>query len=399
MSAGMPWRTYQSRRSSHQYSYHWALSAGGTKNSISICSNSRVRKIQFCGVISLRNALPTWAMPNGGFLRVVVQHVGEVGEHALRRLRAEVGDGGGVLDRAGVGLEHQVELAGLGERAVLAAARAGVRIVELVEAEAVLAVGAVDERVGEVRQVAAGLPHLRRPEDGGVDQHDVVALLDHRPDPRVLDVAQHQRAERPVVVGAAEPAVDLRRRVHEPAPLAQVDDLIELGRRHRIRLRPSGLSGVPRSQLGLSRLAQQDRRRIDVPFRTGRNTHATVINRPEVLTLFTRQHGVAAVRQLERLGVSRKAVARHGAAGIARAGPPSASTSSPASRSTSSAPPWRCSSSPATPPSSAARPPAPSMACATCRATRSRSRSASPIGRTFRHPTTLVRTTWDEEGA
>ena len=46
-------------------------SAGGTKNSISICSNSRVRKIQFCGVISLRNALPTWAMPNGGFLRVV----------------------------------------------------------------------------------------------------------------------------------------------------------------------------------------------------------------------------------------------------------------------------------------------------------------------------------------
>ena len=67
----MPWRTYQSRRSAHQYSYHWALSAGGTKNSISICSNSRVRKIQFCGVISLRNDLPTWAMPNGGFLRVV----------------------------------------------------------------------------------------------------------------------------------------------------------------------------------------------------------------------------------------------------------------------------------------------------------------------------------------
>ncbi len=48
-----------------------SLSAGGTKNSISICSNSRVRKIQFCGVISLRKLLPTWAMPNGGFLRAV----------------------------------------------------------------------------------------------------------------------------------------------------------------------------------------------------------------------------------------------------------------------------------------------------------------------------------------
>ena len=133
-------------------------SAGGTKNSISICSNSRVRKMKFCGVISLRKLLPTWAMPNGGFLRDGLQHVGEVDEHALRRLRAQVGDGAGVLDRAGVGLEHQVELAGLGERAVLAAVRARVRVVELVEAEALLAVGAVDERVGEVGEVAAAPP-------------------------------------------------------------------------------------------------------------------------------------------------------------------------------------------------------------------------------------------------
>ena len=44
-------------------------SAGGTKYSISICSNSRVRKTKLPGVISLRNDLPTWAMPNGGFLR------------------------------------------------------------------------------------------------------------------------------------------------------------------------------------------------------------------------------------------------------------------------------------------------------------------------------------------
>ena len=56
-------------RCSIQYSCHFSASAGGTKNSISICSNSSVRKMKLPGVISLRNDLPIWAMPNGGFLR------------------------------------------------------------------------------------------------------------------------------------------------------------------------------------------------------------------------------------------------------------------------------------------------------------------------------------------
>src|SRR3954451_2666938 len=68
----MPCSTYQLKRSWHQYSYHLALSSGGTKYSISICSNSRVRKMKLPGVISLRNDLPICAMPNGGFLRAVV---------------------------------------------------------------------------------------------------------------------------------------------------------------------------------------------------------------------------------------------------------------------------------------------------------------------------------------
>ena len=68
-SGRRPRSSYQSRRACFQYSYHCRASAGGTKNSISICSNSRVRKMKLPGVISLRNDLPTWAMPNGGFLR------------------------------------------------------------------------------------------------------------------------------------------------------------------------------------------------------------------------------------------------------------------------------------------------------------------------------------------
>ena len=53
-------------------SCHSSSVPGSTKNSISICSNSRVRKMKLPGVISLRKLLPIWPMPNGGFLRVVV---------------------------------------------------------------------------------------------------------------------------------------------------------------------------------------------------------------------------------------------------------------------------------------------------------------------------------------
>ena len=45
---------------------------GSTKNSISICSNSRVRKMKLCGVISLRKLLPICAIPNGSFRRETV---------------------------------------------------------------------------------------------------------------------------------------------------------------------------------------------------------------------------------------------------------------------------------------------------------------------------------------
>ena len=43
----------------------------GTKNCISICSNSRIRKINWRATISLRNAFPICAMPKGIFMRPV----------------------------------------------------------------------------------------------------------------------------------------------------------------------------------------------------------------------------------------------------------------------------------------------------------------------------------------
>ena len=45
------------------------LASGRTKYCISICSNSRIRKTKLPGLISLRNDLPIWAIPNGSFLR------------------------------------------------------------------------------------------------------------------------------------------------------------------------------------------------------------------------------------------------------------------------------------------------------------------------------------------
>ena len=46
------------------------ISPGLTKYSISICSNSRVRKMKFPGVISLRNDFPICPIPNGSFFRM-----------------------------------------------------------------------------------------------------------------------------------------------------------------------------------------------------------------------------------------------------------------------------------------------------------------------------------------
>ena len=143
------------------------------------------------------------------------------------------------------------------------------------------------------------------PRIGGVDEHDVVALLHHRPDPGVLDVAQHQRPERPVVVGAAEAAVDLRRREHEPAPLGEVDDLIELGRRHGHPgygdpATNSGTAFAPPAARLLHRSADP------LPSSDRATPRKGVIDQPEILSLFGSQYGVATSSQLFALGMSRR---------------------------------------------------------------------------------------------
>ena len=170
--------------------------------------------------------------PERRLLARELQHVLEVDEDPLRRLRAQVGDRARLLHRADRRLEHQVEVARLRQVALLGFARVlgrfapALELLQVVGAVALPARPAVHQRVGEARQMARGLPHARVLQDRRVDRHDVVALGDHRAPPLVLDVRLEQHAVVAEVVRRADAAVDLRGGKHEAAPLAQRDDLL-----------------------------------------------------------------------------------------------------------------------------------------------------------------------------
>ncbi len=159
-----------------------------------------------------------------------LEHVLEVDEDALGGLGPQVDGGALVGDRTHVGLEHQVELARLGQ--VAAADRAlqlalRLRLAQVVLAEALLAFAqALHERVAEARQMARCLPDLRVHEDRGVEGHHVVALLQHRAPPLVLHVLLEQHAVVAVVVGRGQPSVDLGGLEDEAPALAEGDDLL-----------------------------------------------------------------------------------------------------------------------------------------------------------------------------
>ena len=202
------------------------------------------------GVISLRNDLPIWAMPNGGLRRDESHDVEEVEEDALRGLRAQVVQAGLVLDDAEEGLEQAGELARLGPLATGAAVGAddlGERdvvgvddvalagpllrdgLLEVVGAEPLVAREALDERVAERRDVARRNPGLPRQDDRGVQADDVVALDDHRLPPLPLDVVLQLHTERAVVPRRPGASVDLTARVHEASALAEAHDGVDGG--------------------------------------------------------------------------------------------------------------------------------------------------------------------------
>ena len=190
-------------------------------------------------MISLRNDLADLRDAERRLPPCKLQHVLEVDEDALSGLGPQVCLRRRIFHRADLRLEHEVELARLGEVALRELARplrrlpAALRVLEPVGPEAELARAAVDQRVAEPGDVSGRLPDRGIEDHGGVDRHDVVALLHHRPEPEGADVVLHQDAVVAVVVGRAEAAVDLRGREDEAPPAAERDDLVHGHLGHR----------------------------------------------------------------------------------------------------------------------------------------------------------------------
>ena len=172
-----------------------------------------------------------------------LQHVGEVGEDALGRLRAQVVQAGLVVDDAEEGLEQARELADLGPLAdlvrVLRVGDVGesvhrrmavlglVRLEEVVGAVALVGDERLGERVAEHLDVPGCLPDGRRQDDGRVESDHVAAAAHEGVPPLALDVLFQLDAEGAVVPGRPGSAVDVTGGEDEPAVLRQRDYRIE----------------------------------------------------------------------------------------------------------------------------------------------------------------------------
>ena len=173
-----------------------------------------------------------------------VHHVREVDEHALRGLGAQPDLRRVLLHRADERLEHEVELPRRGERA--AALRAARRVGRLAARDAARprdgphasasctcpvqsTRGSVKPATCPLATHTSGFMRIDR-----LDALDVVAKVHHRLPPALPDVAAQAHTERSEVVHSVEPAVDLARRVHEAALLAQRDELLDDVRLRRV---------------------------------------------------------------------------------------------------------------------------------------------------------------------
>ena len=97
---------------------------------------------------------------------------------------------------------------------------------ELVGAEALVALLAVHQRIGEAAQMAGGHPGLGVHQDGGVQTHIVGVLLHELLPPRLLDVVLQLHTQGAVVPGVGEAAVDLAAGEDEATALAQGNELV-----------------------------------------------------------------------------------------------------------------------------------------------------------------------------
>ncbi len=166
----------------------------------------------------------------GDFLAAGVSDRIEVDKDRLAGLGAQIGGVLLVKNRPHIGLHHQVELARLGHLA-RAAARAETGVLELVHAVALLASQAVGHQVGKLLDMAGGMPDPGMTDNGGVNAHYVVTLLDHVAPPKLLDAAAQWRAIGTIVPKTVDAAIYLGTLKNNAAALAQGNHL-----RHKIAI-------------------------------------------------------------------------------------------------------------------------------------------------------------------
>ena len=164
-------------------------------------------------------------------------HILEIDKNSLCRLRAQIDGVLGVLGDPLEGLEHEVELADLRE-VVLAAGGTGNIVLlnpvlhlfvgpavngrgqgdlmllgeildDLVRPEALMALLAVHQRVGEGTQMTGGNPGLRIHEDGAVNADILRTLLDKLLPPGPLDIILELNAQVPIIPGIGQASIDL----------------------------------------------------------------------------------------------------------------------------------------------------------------------------------------------
>ena len=225
------------RRSTHSLKCSMPFS-GRQKYSISICSNSRVRKMKLPVTISLRNDLPICPTPNGSFMRIdcctfrkfVKMPCAVSGRRYA--IAAESSTGPTCVLNIILNCRASVRSHSSNFPAHMLGFFGHGRFVQLVLAEPPLARSAVDQGVIETTHVTARFPDLGRLQNGRIQPDDVFAGHDGVPPPGVGDTPLQLHAQRPVVPGGLETAVDLGCLKDESAPLGEGDNLVE-GDAHR----------------------------------------------------------------------------------------------------------------------------------------------------------------------
>ena len=113
---------------------------------------------------------------------------------------------------------------------------------QVIRSKPALARATVNQRVIETLDVTRRLPNARMHEDTGIEPDDVAALVHESTPPEILDIAFELHAERPVVPGICQTAIDIRAWKNEPPALAERGDLVHgddarlLGGAHRLTL-------------------------------------------------------------------------------------------------------------------------------------------------------------------